>query len=237
VPFSDEVDFLQQSILPLMALEGTYTAPTPEAFWTLWLQHGGWWKAQPDTVAPQLKLSLDQSLSSAGYPLKPGSAPFYGDPNEFPFYLLLFPSPNLGDGSAANRPMLQETPDPMTTVMWSSWVEMSPEAAQKLGVTTGDIINIASPAGAVEAIVYEYRGINPNVLALPLGQGHTAFGRYAENRGINPQDLLVNAENAAGNLAFMATRAKVTLTGKSTRLTRYESGAGDELQRSLFGGR
>jgi menaquinone reductase, molybdopterin-binding-like subunit len=237
VPFTDEVDFLQKSIVPLMDLDGIYTAPTSQAFWTLWQQAGGWWRAQPDPMAPQLKLSLDQPLDNANYPLKPGSTPFYGDLSEFPFYLLLFPSPNLGDGSAANRPMLQETQDPMTTVMWSSWVEVSPEAAQKLGVTTGDIISIASPAGEVEVIVYEYRGVHPNVLALPLGQGHTAFGRYAEKRGINPQDLLVNAENAAGNLAFMATRAKVTLTGKHTRITRYESGAGDDLQRSLFGGR
>ena len=202
----------------------------------LWQQFGGWWQAQPDPSAPHLKLSFDQPLSNADYPLKPGSASFYGDSIEFPFYLLLFPSPNLGDGSGANRPMLQETPDPMTTVMWSSWVEMNPETARNLGVTTGDIITISSKAGEVDAIVYEYRGIHPDVLALPLGQGHRAFGRYAQNRGIKPQDLLFNAENAAGNLAFMATRAKVILTGKRTRLTRYESGAGDDLQRSLFGG-
>lgn len=202
----------------------------------LWLQHAGWWKAQPDALATQVKLSFDQLLDNADYPLKPGSAQFYGDPNEFPFYLLLFPSPNLGDGSAANRPMLQETPDPMTTVMWTSWVEVNPETALKLGVISGDIIKISSPAGEVETVVYEYRGIRPDVLAIPLGQGHSAFGRYAQDRGITPQDLLVDAQNAAGNLACMATRAKVTLTGKRGRLTRYESGAGDDLQRSLFGG-
>ena len=145
VPYQDEVEFLQQSVVPLMDLNGIYTAQTPEAFWMLWLQHAGWWNAQPDQLAPQVKLSFDRPLDTAEFPLKPGSASFYGDPNEFPFYLLLFPSPNLGDGSAANRPMLQETPDPMTTVMWSSWVEINPETALKLGVMNGDLINNLIP--------------------------------------------------------------------------------------------
>ena len=37
--------------------------------------------------------------------------------------------PLLGDGRGANKPWLQELPDPVTKVCWSSWVEMHPETA------------------------------------------------------------------------------------------------------------
>ena len=165
------------------------------AFWVLWQQYGGWWKDQPDAMPPQAELALAQPMTNAG------SAQFSGAPPEFPFYYLPFPSPNLGDGSAANRPVLQEMPDPMTTVMWNSWVEINPVTAQQLGVKSDDVVKITSPSGEVEAVVYEFPGIHPGLVAIPLGQGHSAFGRYAQQRGINPQDLLANQQNEAGNLA------------------------------------
>jgi anaerobic selenocysteine-containing dehydrogenase len=179
---------------------------------------------------------MGETLNGGGQSLPTGSSPFYGDASEFPYFLLPFPSPNLGDGSAANRPVLQEIPDPMTTVMWNSWVEINPQTARKLGVKNNDVVKITSPAGEVEAIVYEYQGIHPDVVAIPLGQGHTAFGRYAQGRGINPQDLLVLGVNAAGNLAGMATRVKVTATGKRKNLARYESIVAGSGAGSLFGG-
>jgi len=48
--------------------------------------------------------------------------------------------------------------------------------------------------------------------------------------------LLTNGENAAGNLAFMATRVKITPTGKRHPLARYESIEGVYAPRSLYGG-
>jgi anaerobic selenocysteine-containing dehydrogenase len=132
--------------------------------------------------------------------------------------------------------VLQEIPDPMTTVMWNSWVEMNPQTARQLGVKNDDVVKITSPAGEVEAIVYEYQGIHPEVVAIPIGQGHTAFGRYAQGRGINPLDLLTTGVNAAGNLASMATRVKITPTGRSKKLARYESIGAGIGPSSLFGG-
>jgi anaerobic selenocysteine-containing dehydrogenase len=218
-PFTDEVDFLQKSVAILMDQGGFYTAPTPEAFFVLWQQFGGWWKVKPDQETPSTVFSLDQALAS-------GAPKFSGDASEYPMYFIPFPNPNLGDGSAANRPTLQEAPDPMTTVMWNTWVELNPATARILGVKSDDIVKITSPAGEVEAIVYEYPGINPEVVAISLGQGHTAFGRYAQGRGINPQDLLVNELTDTGSLACMATRVKITPTGKHQKLSRYESKEG-----------
>jgi molybdopterin-containing oxidoreductase family iron-sulfur binding subunit len=124
----------------------------------------------------------------------------------------------------------------MTTVMWNTWVEINPQTARELGVKNDDVVKISSPTAEFEAVVYEYQGIHRNVVAIPLGQGHTAFGRYAQGRGVNPKDLLAWVDNAAGGLATMATRVKVTPTDKSRKLARYESVEASSGPSSLFGG-
>lgn len=219
VPYKDEVDFLQKSLAGLIGKGGAYTAPTAEAFQMLFQQYGGWWQQSAGLEKPAAQDGFLQALSQV-------SPQFAGDPAQYPLYLLPFPSPVLGEGSGANRPWLQETPDPMTTVMWNSWVEIHPDTARELGVKSDDVVKITSPAGEVEAVVYEYPAIQPDVIAIPLGQGHTALGRYAQGRGVNVLDLLVNQQNESGNLAFAATRVKVTPTGKTQRLARFESREG-----------
>ncbi len=230
VPYTDIVDFLQQAISPLAGEGGLYTAPTPQAFWTLWLQQGGWWPEKVQTGVPGTTFSFDAPLSGTG-------AQFAGDASTYPYYLLAFPSPNLGDGSAANRPVVQESPDPMTTVMWNSWVEINTQTGAKLGVKNGDLVKVSTPSGEIECSVYLYPGIHPEVIAIPLGQGHSAFGRYAGGRGANPLTIIPGDQNEAGNLAFMATRANLTLTGKTRSLARYESEEGIYNSQSLFSGR
>ena len=39
------------------------------------------------------------------------------------------PSAALHDGRGANRPWLQELPDPVSKITWGTWVEMHPETA------------------------------------------------------------------------------------------------------------
>ena len=134
----------------------------------------------------------------------------------------------MGDGSGANRPWLQETPDPMTTVTWNSWVEINPQTADKLGIHDDDIVEIKSTKGdfAVEAIVYRYPAIRPDTIAIPFGQGHTALGRWAEGRGCNPAVLWSSDTNRAGDLAFSDTTVTINPTGKRRPLARQESKEG-----------
>lgn len=125
----------------------------------------------------------------------------------------------------------------MTTVMWNSWVEINTQTGAKLGVKNGDLVKVSTPSGEIECSVYLYPGIHPEVIAIPLGQGHSAFGRYAGGRGANPLTIIPGDQNEAGNLAFMATRANLTLTGKTRSLARYESEEGIYNSQSLFSGR
>jgi anaerobic selenocysteine-containing dehydrogenase len=105
-------------------------------------------------------------------------------------------------------------PDPHTSEMRSSWVEINPATAARLGVAPGDIVEVASAHGTLQAAAYVSPGIAPDVIAMRAGQGHTTFTRYASGRGANPVDLLAAVtEPSTGAVAWAATRVKVTRVG------------------------
>lgn len=138
-----------------------------------------------------------------------------------PYTLVPSAGANLHDGRYANLPWLQELPDPISKVVWDSWAEMHPVTAAKIGVKTGDRVRIESDQGAIEAKVYIYKGMHPDAIAVPLGQGHEAYGRYAQGRGVNPLKILgLATETKTGELAHHATRVQVT---------RIADKAGDKL--------
>jgi anaerobic selenocysteine-containing dehydrogenase len=110
--------------------------------------------------------------------------------------------------------------------MWNTWVEINPETAHKLGVDNDDVVKIVSEAGEVEAPVYLYPAIHPDVIAMPFGQGHTAYGRFAQGRGANPADVLGQHFNEAGDLAFAGMKVDIKKTGKVQPLSRLESRIG-----------
>ncbi|HWA57405.1 MAG TPA: molybdopterin-dependent oxidoreductase [Gemmatimonadales bacterium] len=127
----------------------------------------------------------------------------------------------MGDGRFTNRPLLLELSDPVTKITWHSWVEMHPETAQRLDVREGEIVVLTSPAGSIEAPVYIYPGIHPDVLGVPLGWGHTSYGEFATGRGANPLDLL-DAKPAGSFLAYFGTRVTVGKTRKFHKVGKTE---------------
>jgi anaerobic selenocysteine-containing dehydrogenase len=145
--------------------------------------------------------------------------PIYEGEGEF--HLLTYPSPILAE-AGANKPWLQEVPDPMTTVMWNSWIEINPKTAEELGLQDDDVVRVVSSFGEVEVSVLLYRAIRPDVVAIPFGQGHSAYGRYAEGRGVNPANLFGKTFNGAGDLAFAGVKVKIEKTGKKRPLSRME---------------
>ena len=81
--------------------------------------------------------------------------------------------------------------------MWSSWVEINPKTGERLGIEQGDLVEIASPQGSVRAAAVLSPGIAPDMVAMPVGQGHENFGRFASGRGANPLSILAPlTENA-----------------------------------------
>ena len=101
------------------------------------------------------------------------------------FYLVVYPSPALGDGRGANKPWLQELPDPVTKTVWQTVVEMHPETARRLGLEAGDHVRVETDNGFLVAPVFVYLGVRVDIVAIAHGRGHTAYGRYAKGVGLN----------------------------------------------------
>jgi molybdopterin-containing oxidoreductase family iron-sulfur binding subunit len=140
--------------------------------------------------------------------------------------LVAFPSATLYDGRGANKGWLQELPDPAAKITWQTWVELHPETAARLGVKDGDVVRVSSPHGAIEVPAKVYPGVRRDVAAIPIGQGHTAYGRYARGRGADPLDLLAgDATDPAGALAYCSTRVAVAKTGRWIPLATTEGSA------------
>jgi len=131
---------------------------------------GRWYGTIPDTVADvfdTITASLDSELVFMAAP----SIRFY-------------------DGRSAYMPWLGEIPDPLTKIAWHTPVLVHPETMAKYGLTQGDVVQIRSQWGQLEAPVYESEGVGSNVLLMSMGQGHTVYGRYAADMGLNPNGLL-----------------------------------------------
>jgi len=122
----------------------------------------------------------------------------------------------LYDGRGANKPWLLENSDPVTKITWHSWVEVHPDTARKLDVRDGEILRLTSPHGVIEAPTFVYAGISPEVVAVPLGLGHTEYGAYARGRGVNALDLIGAPPGAF--LPYVSTRVTVEKTGRYKKL-------------------
>jgi anaerobic selenocysteine-containing dehydrogenase len=217
LPWPNEVEFLKEATAKL-APAGT----SPDVFWSQWRRQGGSWPETASWDTPSSALALDQPLALA--------APAVDEQRMmYPYTLHLYPSITLFDGRGANKPWLQEVPDPMTTVAWQTWIEIHPNTAAQLGVKDGDLVTVSSSAGAIEALVYVYPGILENIVAMPLGRGHEQYGRYARGQGSNPIRLLSPLSSGA----LSAACVRIQPTGQRKALARLESAEGVEYLRQL----
>ena len=103
---------------------------------------------------------------------------------------IAFPTVHFHDGRGANRSWMQEIPDPMTTTVWGSWIEMHPDTAEAHGFKHTDVVQVKTQNGSVEAPVFLTKHIHPSLVAAPIGLGHTEYGRYAAGIGSNSTSVL-----------------------------------------------
>lgn len=146
---------------------------------------------------------------------------------QYPLHLIPSVNHSLRDGRNTNQPWLQESPDPLTTIVWDSWVEIHPKKAAELGISEGDIVEVASKNGSVKVQAYLFPGIHPDAISIPLGRGHEAMGRYAKDYGVNPFHILDAVFDAeTGELAMHETRVNLSKTGQKVIVVKDEGPAG-----------
>lgn len=201
-----------------------------EAFWQAVLEAGVW--GQPGAAAGgQPESSSSPTIAAIADPV----SKFAGDETDYPFVLHPYLTATFLDGRGANLPWLQELPDPMTSVVYGSWAELNPVTADELGIEEGDVLEIESPAGSIRVPAFIFPAIRPGVVAVPIGQGHTSYGRYASDRGVNPIHIVATLmDKQSGDLAWAATRVKITNTGERLRIVKTD-GVTRTLGRQILG--
>ena len=218
-------DVLREQARTLHGLgRGSVEAATFDGFWNGVLQQGGWW--DEDAVArgaPPTPPNLAELVSQGE------AAPVVrsvGGQNVF--RMVPFLSNSLLDGRSAHLPWLQAAPDPLTSVTWQTWVEINSRRARQMGLSEGDIVRLVNNEGrAIQAVVYPHPAMPPNVVGVPVGQGHRSSGEYAmregERRGDNPIHILTTeTERTTGAFAWGATEVRLETTGRSARVSKFE---------------
>ncbi len=199
-------------------------------FWTSILESGVWGERPEQRISPLQ--SMSHSMLSAMRMTQPS---FAGNESEYRFVMQPYLSLAFRDGRGANLPWMQELPDPLTSVVYNSWVELNPKTAAELAIREGDILLVESTAGRLEAPAFIYEAIRPDVVAMPIGQGHGNYGRYASGRGANPIEILApEIDIDSGGLAWSATRVKISKTGRRVHVIKTD-GTTRELGRNILG--
>ena len=210
-------DILEDGARRLFDMDrGSVKAADFRSFWNGVLQRGGWWDTSARATSPA---PTPPELPQAEEPNY-----FPQDTDRYPFHLMPFASTSLGDGRGAPLPWLQATPDPITTVTWRTWVEISIQTAEEMDLKEGDVVKVSSPQGAIEALAFPHPAVPPGSVSIPIGQGHSAGGRYAQGRGANVLSILAPlSDNTTGALAWAATRVSIEKTGRWMRLPKFEN--------------
>ena len=198
----------------------TLKAADFDTAWREALGKGGVFSAAPAAEQPKTAAGSEVSYTK----------PTFDGTGDYVF--MPYPSMQYHDGRGANKPWLLENPDPITKITWQSWVEIHPDTAAKLDVREGEIVELTSPHGKLRVQVYVYAGVRPDTFAMPLGLGHTEYGRYAKDRGVNALDLL-GAADGQGFLPYVATKVSVTRTGDYRKVARVD-GTPRQLGRGII---
>ena len=187
--------------------------------WNLMLQQGGWWDEDATGPTPRVRIGLLNDIAAQA------SEPGYAGGGDF--YLLPFAHNTLLDGRLAHIPWMQAVPDPVTTVTWQTWVELNSHTAERMGLREGDIVDVATDSGSISGVLYPNPALPPNVVAVPLGQGRRVGSDYATGgdprESSNALDLLSASHvTENGALAWAGHRARVSATGQSLKISKFE---------------
>jgi anaerobic selenocysteine-containing dehydrogenase len=218
LPWQTYEEMLKATIGSMPALPRAAGSEEAADVWTTAQQQGGVWREVPATVA-------STATTADSRPVTWAEPQFDGATAQYPLHFLPFVSQAFLDGSLAHLPWLQELPDTLSTVMWNSWVEINPKTAGQMGIALGDLVEISSDHGKIQVPALLSPGIAPDVVAMPLGQGHETFTRFASRRGANPIAILApSVEPETGALAWAATRVRIAKVSGNGGLTLFGLG-------------
>ena len=126
--------------------------------------------------------------------------------------LVFRPDPSLWDGRFANNGWLQELPKPINKLTWDNAALVSATTAERLGLSTEDVIELTYQGRTVRAPVWIAPGQADDAVTLHLGFGRQRVGQVGNGVGVNAYSLRTAAAPWSG------TGLEVRKTGEQHQL-------------------
>ncbi|MHC4953623.1 MAG: molybdopterin-containing oxidoreductase family protein [Planctomycetota bacterium] len=138
-------------------------------------------------------------------------ARMHGDPERYPLYLNTYKPMAHAEGRGANQPHLQEIHGSHLNIHGDTWLEIHPDTARRYGLEDSGKAWLWSPRGRLLVTVRHHPGALPEVVNMPFGGGHRGYGRWANEHGVNPNDITVRDDDRLGGVsAYFSTRVRVS---------------------------
>jgi len=220
--------YLKASWEKLYPALGANSAGGFQRFWLEALERGGYFAPNSDSVVGvKTKFSAENfKFEKPNFEIKDVKL---DSPVVYPYL-----SVKSFDGRAANRPWMQELADPITQIVWDSWAEIHPETAKRWDLAQGDMVSVRNFYGEVNLPVYVTEHVHPGIVAVPVGQGHSNYGRYAKQvKGGNVLDLLgASLLTGVDTFSYVSTKADL-IRGRGRSDACNVQGSDSQLGRGL----
>lgn len=142
---------------------------------------------------------------------KPG-APYKKD------CLFIVPSLRTYDGRSSDIALLEEIPDPLTSISYGRWISVSQTDAQKKNLKTGDIVEIKTIVGKIKGPVHLIPGLSEGIMTITVDE-------------LVGTDMQV--DRGTGEFIFCLEEVKLTKIGETARLP-VLAGAQETGKRSIL---
>ncbi len=125
------------------------------------------------------------------------------------------PDAHAWDGRFANNGWLQELPDSLTKLTWDNAALLSPATARRLGVATGDLVDVSVAGRVARVAALVAPGHADDSIGLTVGQGRRAAGSVGSGVGFDLYPLRTRAAGlgfAAATLLRVGQRHELAIT-------------------------
>ncbi len=198
---------------------------TYELVRSFWAQHAGgtdvegWWRGTlshgvvEGSAFTRLRVGVDGNVVREAIQ-KRGVAARRTDET---IQLVIRPDPTIGGGEQGEsfNPWLQELPKPITKLVWSNALELSPSDAKRLGVKNEDVAWIDAGGRRVEAAVWVSPGHAEGCCSLTLGYGRGVDHHFLKDEALNGANAYALR---SADEPWVVEGVSITTTGRTRRL-------------------
>ncbi len=189
---NEKPDFVRDTFKGLAKVAGDFGSDTFETAWNAFLRTGFLPNSGYAERAGATNFNVGAAKTyigaNAALQLRPA-------PTQDSLEVVLTGDYKMDDGRYNNNGWLQEAPDPITKLTWDNAALISPAMGKRLGLHTGDIVELAAPHAKIKIPVWLAPGHADNSVTIPLGYGRTVVGKVGRETGFNAYPLRVAEPN------------------------------------------